>query len=321
MSNQHHIILAPQLDSWWQSSKVYNPAVFKVADEYQLLYRAVGADGISRLGLATSSDGLAFTVKPGPMLVPESELESRGLEDPRAVKIGDRYLLTYTAYDGVTARLALAESEDALEWRRFGPVLVDWDWTASGGFLVGADPARFNPSADWSKEGAIFDRLYQGQYWMVFGDSCLWLASARELSSWQGSSEPLLKPRPGYFDNYYLEMGPAPLWTNRGWLVFYHGVSHDMVYSLGAILLTDDLQIIARSDEPLLCADESGAGDLVDINNENASDGPVAQVIFVTSALLESDRVRLYYGLADERIATTTLSLDAIFHQLKNVLS
>jgi len=36
-----------------------------------------------------------------PILIPEYDYESQGMEDPRLVKIDDLYYLTYTAYDGI----------------------------------------------------------------------------------------------------------------------------------------------------------------------------------------------------------------------------
>jgi len=47
-----------------------------------------------------------------PIITPEFEYESHGVEDARIVKIDDLYYLTYTAYDGVNAQGALAVSTD-----------------------------------------------------------------------------------------------------------------------------------------------------------------------------------------------------------------
>jgi hypothetical protein len=54
-----------------------------------MLYRAQDAKGVSRLGYAESSDGIRFTRRPDPVLVPETEYEmGGGVEDPRIVKLG-----------------------------------------------------------------------------------------------------------------------------------------------------------------------------------------------------------------------------------------
>ena len=58
-----------------------------------------------------------------PLLFPQSEYESQGLEDPRIVKIEDTYYLTYTAYDGVNALGALATSSDLIHFEKQGIIV------------------------------------------------------------------------------------------------------------------------------------------------------------------------------------------------------
>lgn len=61
----------------------------------------------------------------------EYEYETRGCEDPRIVKIDGIYFMTYTAYDGTTARLSLATSNDLKIWQKHGNILKNWDFTKS----------------------------------------------------------------------------------------------------------------------------------------------------------------------------------------------
>jgi hypothetical protein len=44
----------------WQTEAVFNPAAAIVAGRTHLIYRAIGHDGVSRLGYASSPDGIAF---------------------------------------------------------------------------------------------------------------------------------------------------------------------------------------------------------------------------------------------------------------------
>ncbi len=62
-------ILRPQGDGW-ESANLYNPAAIVVDDRVVMLYRAHAADKISRIGLATSTDGVIFEREPEPVLVP-----------------------------------------------------------------------------------------------------------------------------------------------------------------------------------------------------------------------------------------------------------
>jgi len=317
---QHNPILAPRADSPWQNLKVYNPAVLKHGPDYHMFYRAVGTDRVSRIGHALSSDGLTWQAQAAPVLEPANGLESAGVEDPRLIKLADEFYLTYTAYDGQTARLALAKSTDLQTWQRQGPILPEWDWQSHGGFLVGADPARFNPASDWSKVGAMFNQAINGKYYLLFGDSCIWLAESQDTITWTVASEPCLRPRSGFFDSYYLEMGPPAIKIPQGWLVFYHGVNHEMVYALGAILLDDNLRLVAQTEQALFSAQPSEMGSLVDINPEPGQSGPQPQVIFASSVLLEGDELKLYYGMADTCIGLARASLAELLPSLKNVL-
>ena len=59
----------------------------------------------SRLLRATSGDGIHFVRDAEPALAPEADYERQGgVEDPRLVKIGATWYLTYTAYDGRRCR-------------------------------------------------------------------------------------------------------------------------------------------------------------------------------------------------------------------------
>jgi predicted GH43/DUF377 family glycosyl hydrolase len=54
----------------WANQKVYNAAAVLKDGTYHLLFRAIGDDYISRIGHATSRDGIHFEVKPQPAFEP-----------------------------------------------------------------------------------------------------------------------------------------------------------------------------------------------------------------------------------------------------------
>ncbi len=58
-----------------------------------------------------------------PIIFPQHEYDSHGVEDPRIIKIDDLFYFTYTAYDGVNAMGALAVSEDLLHWEKKGIIV------------------------------------------------------------------------------------------------------------------------------------------------------------------------------------------------------
>ena len=110
-------ILSPSRLSW-ESKDVFNPTSIEVDGKIALLYRAEDSTGIgiwngtSRIGLAWSDDGIHFIKEETPVLEPSEPYElPGGCEDPRVVRIEGTFYLTYTAYDGKTARLCLASSK------------------------------------------------------------------------------------------------------------------------------------------------------------------------------------------------------------------
>jgi len=305
------------------NKKVYNGAIYKDGDVYRMLFRAVGDDWISRLGLAESTDGISFRINPWPVLSPSSDQDSRGCEDPRMVKFDDKYYVTYTAFDGVTARAALTSSHDLYNWDERVLLFPDWH-----------NVQRENLPGNWSKAAAIFPQKINDKYYLFFGDNHIWAASSSNLKDWQPSDNPILSAREGFFDSAYIEMGPPPILTPRGWLILYHGVNtfdSRRVYSLGAALaaLDDPLKIIWRRSTPILEPTEPyeimGMIDIVDggystLKNvdmsyiENlAHENRLPKAIFCCGALLEGDTVRLYYGAADTVISTATIDLATIF--------
>ncbi len=86
-----------------------------------------------------------------------------GCEDPRIVVVNGTFYMTYTAYDGKTARLALARSKDLVHWEKLGIVFPEWGWSKSGAIL----PIKIN-----------------GKYIMYFGDSNIWIAYSDDMIHW-----------------------------------------------------------------------------------------------------------------------------------------
>ena len=91
----------------WAAKDVFNPAAVVQGGRVCLLVRAeddVGRyAGTSRIGLATSADGLTFELEPHPVIAPGDDRWQAwewpgGCEDPRVVESPDGgFVCTYTA--------------------------------------------------------------------------------------------------------------------------------------------------------------------------------------------------------------------------------
>jgi predicted GH43/DUF377 family glycosyl hydrolase len=278
-------ILSPQ-GSTWESAGTFNPAVVSHSGKFIMLYRAQDKAGTSSLGYAESVDGIHFRRRPQPVFSPEAEYEKDGgVEDPRLVKIGDTFYLTYTGYNKKDAQLCLATSKDLIHWKRKGVILPAY----KGNWNVG-----------WTKSGAIVPEKIDGKYWMYFlGTSPnktdqTGLAYSTDLVHWtEALREPALPVRPGKFDSRVAEPGPPPILTKDGILLIYNGADDKLVYRTGFALFDrkDPRRLVARSDIPIFAPDEDWE-----------KIGQVPNVVFVEGAVPHHDHYLFYYGGADKYV-------------------
>jgi len=235
----------------WSDFALFNPAAIKVGSKTVLLFRAQDRNHTSRIGYAESQDGLHFRIRHEPVLSPEAPYEKGGgVEDPRLLKIGNLFYLTYTGYNLHDAQLCLATSSDLIHWRRVG-------------ILLPAYKGAWN--TQWTKSGAIVPEKINGKWWMYYlgtkkdsdGKSrdYMGLASSSDLIHWNDATDnPVLDRRPGAFDSRVMEPGPSPLITDAGILLLYNGATEGLVYSPGWVLFDkhDPRRVIERADKPFV---------------------------------------------------------------------
>ena len=92
-------ILSPR-EGHWDAVSVFNPGAVDDGRTVHMLYRAVSDLGeyVSRLGYATSDDGVTFQrVVDEPVVTPMHDWDRGGVEDARIVPGLDGWLVTYAA--------------------------------------------------------------------------------------------------------------------------------------------------------------------------------------------------------------------------------
>ena len=295
----------------WEERSVFNPTAVMKDSRVWLMYRAQDKNGTSRIGIASSRNGTEFRKNPTPVLGPDNDtmedLEwEGGCEDPRVVRREDGlYIMTYTAYDGKTARLCLASSRNLINWEKHGVVLTDRKyrnlWSKSGAIVC-------------EREGSqIIAKKLKGKYWMYWGDTDLFMASSEDLVSWEpledkkGNLTRVMIPRPGLFDSRLVEPGPFALVQDEGILLLYNSANSASsgdkslgadVYSVGQALFSTQKpwELRARSDRYLLTADR-------DFEKE----GEVANVCFLEGMVWIDGRWWLYYGAGDSKVGVAEI--------------
>jgi beta-1,2-mannosidase len=278
-------IISPRGDGW-ESAGTFNPAVVVYDGKVVMLYRAQDRNGTSRLGYAESNDGIHFERLPEPVFSPEADYEKDGgVEDPRLVKFGDTYYLTYTGYNKKDAQLCLATSKDLRHWERQGVIMPAY----KGGWNVG-----------WTKSGAIVPEKIKGKYWMYFLGTGVektdqtGLAYSTDLKHWTEATEaPVLPTRPGKFDSRVVEPGPSPIITSEGITLIYNAADDKLVYRTAVAVFDpkDPRKLIRRSDRPLFGPE---------MQWEQV--GQVPNVVFVEGMTRREKKYLFYYGAADKYV-------------------
>lgn len=313
----------------WEEKDVFNPAIVVKDNKVYMLYRAQDKIGLpggtSRIGLAESSDGFHFTRSAEPVFFPGNDAYKKyewqgGCEDPRIVEDEQgTYYMTYTAYDGKTARLLVATSKDLHQWIKHGPVFTD---AYNGKYLD-----------KWSKSGSIVSKYVNGKiiatkingkYWMYWGDQFIWVATSEDLIHWipvemeagetapvtlkgEGLNMPDLKivvaTRNKKFDSDLVESGPPAMITDEGILLIYNSRNIKSVgdtslaegtYAAGQVLIdkNDPTKVIRRLKRNFMQPDKP-----YEIT------GQVNSVCFLEGLAQFQNKWLLYYGTADSKIA------------------
>jgi predicted GH43/DUF377 family glycosyl hydrolase len=309
----------------WEQKDVFNPAVVVKDNKIYLLYRAedtVGKyAGTSRIGLAGSTDGYHFLRRPQPVLYPDNDAQKiyeweGGCEDPRVVEDEQGiYYMTYTAYDGKTARLMIASSKDLVTWAKHGPAFSGKyanTWSKSGSIV-----SRY-------ENGKIIATKLNGRYWMYWGDVNIWAATSEDLIHWtpvlyNAGEKPSIElrhyakeipevkivfgPRPKKFDSDLVEPGPPAMLTDSGIVLLYNSRNTlpagdsslpEGTYSAGQVLMdkNDPTRVLQRTNHYFIKPDKP-----------YEKTGQVNEVCFVEGLAHFRNKWLLYYGTADSKIA------------------
>lgn len=274
-------ILKPKPENAWESKNVFNPAVVYDNALIHLLYRAMGRDDISRFGYAVSIDGFNFFRFDKPVFTPKLILEPRGCEDPRVVKLGDSYYMTYTAYSVSGMRVCLATTDNFIHWERY-----EMAWAERN-----------------DKNAVLFPEKIDGKYIILHRPMHkepmgIWISYTDNFADWYGQREVMAPSEGGNWDSAKIGAGAPPIKTEKGWLLIYHGVDEDMVYRLGVVMLSldDPSKVIYRHPEPIL-----------EPKRDYEIRGEIPNVVFTCGACEVGDKYYVYYGGADSVIGVATV--------------
>ena len=327
-------ILLRKTELAFENDSVLNPGIIQENNTVHMLYRAVRNGNYSTIGYCKFDGPLQLVQRNNtPLLIPYSEAASKGIEDPRIVKIEGVYYITYTAYDGINALGALVTSTDLVTFEREGIIVPKFTFDefkrlAECNNLVNPKYFRhvrhFKPDEEvflWDKDVMFFPRKINGKLAFLHrirpGIQLVLIDSLKDLTKefWNHyflhfNEHIILDPVGTNHESGFIGGGCPPIETKEGWLLIYHGVfdtSEGYIYSAAAALLAidDPTKVIARLVEPLFAPEL-----------EYEKNGVVSNVVFPTGTALFNDTLYIYYGAADKCIACASLSLKALLKEL-----
>lgn len=306
----------------YPSTLVFNAGVVRWQGKYVMVFRNDHGrwgdpvfDG-TNIGLATSDDGVDWTVQPTPLF------------EQAEIRVAFRELLGHRYPDEFVGRIydpRLTEIDGEL----FMCFAIDTAHGICGGVAKTEDLQTFqwlSISSPDSRNMVLFPEKIGGRYvrlerpFPVYmrpapEDFPIWLAESPDMIFW-GRNRPVLGPDEVPYANSKIGPAAPPIRTRAGWLTTIHAVYTDpnrrlhgweakpwhKQYHAGLVLLDleDPSKVLGLSRKPILSPTET-----------YEIEGFRGNVIFPCGMIAEDNgEVKLYYGAADTVVALATAHVD-----------
>ena len=284
------------------SNSVFNSAVVPFGDGYAGVFRCDSRSISMDIFVGRSADGLHWQIEDEPVAFEGADGEILTKEyryDPRVCFLEDRYYITWcNGYHGPTIGVAYT-----FDFKTF--VQLE------------------NAFLPFNRNGVLFPRKIGGMYMMMsrpsdnghtpFGD--IYVSQSRDLEFW-GRHRYMMGTISGNssaWQSTKIGAGPAPIKTDMGWLLIYHGVlttCNGYVYRMGCALLDIDepWKVRYRSKDYILAPAEL-----------YECVGDVPNVVFPCAALHDAatGRIAIYYGCADTVTGLAFTTVDELVSYTK----
>ncbi|WP_054955078.1 glycoside hydrolase family 130 protein [Paenibacillus dakarensis] len=283
------------------SNSIFNSAVVPFEGGFAGVFRCDSRSVSMDIFAGFSEDGVNWTINHDPIVFEgDEEITKREYRyDPRVVKIGDRYYINWcNGYHGPT--IGIGYTTDFKTFHQLENAFLPYN---RNGVLfprkIGDYYAMLSRPSDTGHTpfGDIFysvspDLTFWGKHRYVMG------TVNGDASAWQSKK---------------IGPGPAPIETDKGWLLIYHGVintCNGFVYRMGAALLDLDQpwKVKARSRNYILGPEMP-----------YECMGDVPNVTFPCAALTDADtgRIAIYYGCADTVTGLAFTTVDELMSYME----
>jgi len=318
-------IILEATENEFERNGVLNPGCYQEGDFVYMYYRAISSTMNSSIGYAKlNSNNEVIERWNEPIIKRDFEYERQGVEDPRIIKINDVFYIFYVAYDGKNALTAYATGNDLFNIEKKGIISPTIKYSnfrkmknISQKYIDQADLYIKNWGEDillWSKDIFLFPEKINGKFYMMTR-----ILPEIQIVSFDNFEEINDNFWQKFFINFnqsivincnsgkHIGGGCPPIKTPKGWLIIFHYVDNERIYhtSIALLDLNNPLKVLSRLEEPLFSPAEDWE-----------KEGIVSNVVFVTGSAIFGDRLCIYYGAADKRIAVAELSLKELLNKL-----
>ncbi|MBP6858405.1 MAG: hypothetical protein KBC33_01070 [Candidatus Pacebacteria bacterium] len=312
--SEHNPILSPLKEHPWEAAAAFNGCPVIQGRKTTLVYRAMSEPELlkdphirmSIIARADSTDGTHFENRQA-LILPDTDFDKYGCEDPRVTKLGKTYYIFYTALGGYpfgadNIKVAVALSSD-LKTITEKHLVTPFNAKAMALFpekigkkmaaLVTVNTDR-KPSDICYAEFETPEDMWSPAYWEEW---------------WKNLDAHKVSIRRLPTD--HLELGAAPVKTDKGWLIVYSHIQRygqsDQAFGIEIVLLDlkNPRKVIGRTKGPFM---------IPDAYYEHT--GMVPHVIFPSGALIRGEHLEIYYGAADTYCAVATIPLDNLLSSI-----
>jgi len=351
------LLMKPSEHSW-EAHAVLNPTVIKEKCTEHMFYRAVAKNLFSSIGYAKIEGDNVYRFEK-PIIEPKLKYEKKGIEDPRITKVGNKYYMIYTVFDGKNARVAYAVSRNLKDWKKMGIISPNIP-VKEARKLVKIKKYKDkwknqeiygSKVCIWDKDAILFPKKINGKFVMlhrfipdiqiikfksfsVLKDTNFWRDYIENLSE---TEDKVSLYRRYDWEDIHIGGGAVPIKTKYGWLLIYHGVELTKKNILTSTLSNWIYQIEGKAKKlrnrriPLVY--HAGAA-LLDLKNPETEiarlekplfsprykwekQGDVNNVVFPEGAIVDKNKLKIYYGCSDSRIGLAELNLNKLLERLK----
>lgn len=287
-----------QRDHLEVSNSIFNSAVVPFEGGFAGVFRVDDKARSMELHAGFSKDGLNWDISESRIEFVKTDPTLQDFQygyDPRVCWIEDRFYVTWCNAYGWKPTIGCAYTYD---FKTF--------YQIENAFLP------------FNRNGVLFPRKINGNYMMLsrpsdsghtpFGD--IYISQSPDMTYW-GKHRHVMSPSMGW-ESTKIGAGPIPIETDRGWLIFYHGVltsCNGYVYSFSAALLDKDepWKVLKRGREYLISPQK-----------DYECVGDVPNVTFPCANLVDADtgRIAIYYGCADTCTSLCFTTVDDVIDWL-----